>query len=787
MKNYHKKRCLFSVLLLTAAVALAGCGSGAKDTSGEEPVSAEPPAQTIDWDTYKMTTPQSAEDGPAWYLAEYHDDWATASSEEYDWMYSMDAAAPGGNICSRLLYSTGNVADGDYRAWNYLDYFDAQTGQSFHATFDPDSWGLPENSFLLDMDMAGEQLAVFLFRSHGETDSPLSFCTLVFYHLEKGVQKTLDLLPALGEAGITEETEPILDSTKKSVLCDPNGCCYLIWDDRLIVVDDTGKLLCYMGQEEESYLSYLCKTSIGFPIFTTRNKNDRTSSYWAFDPDAGEMRSLGKTPNMTLKYGCMDTSGYLYYLNGDKIVRWNTLTGEQENIFDCQAHNICSNTAANKVMAVRENGDLVIMDSITENRNIYVLSPVQPEKTRTLTLVSTCYGNQLEQSAVALFSMKNPDVNIEFSSVESSGASGWEETQAYKNKLINRIIAGDAPDMFIISAEDMQILYDKGALADLTDIIPPQTREQVFDCIWNAGTIDGRLIGLTNNMSVSGILVSDEIWSRDTWTLEDILALAEAAPKDTLKGLIPLSGLRPLASDVLYWLALRNIDSSLVDRETGTCHFDSEIFRRLLEYCKNTPIPEPNSDLQNPAPARAVIDGEYLAYACTIYDFADFSYQMSLFPENYHWVGVPTRDRSGNLIYAGIFLVVSKDTENMDLIKEFLPLLYDADLQCQLPWKCLRQDILRERVFVPDWDSSAHFDMGEGSYMILEAKPDGTSYAEDYITFLNSCVPSPVGDRTIETIVLEEVEPYFTGDKDIDKVIEIIQNRVQLYLDENGS
>lgn len=785
MKTCHKKHYDFAALLMAAIVALAGCGAGATDASVEESVSVEPPAQAINWDTYQMAEPKNVADSPAWYLTEYHDDWITSPEGDYDWTYSMDTAAPGGDICSRLLCSTGNVADGNYRAWNYLDYFDAQTGQSFHASFDPDSWGLPEDSLLLDMDMAGEQLAVFLFRGRGKAGSPLSCCTLVFYHLEEGVQKTLDLLPALEEAGITEETEPILDSTKKNILCDPNGCCYLIWDDQLVVADHTGKLLCCMGQGDESSPSYLCKTSAGFPIFTT--KSDRSRSYWAFDPAAGTMRSLGKTPNMTLKYGCMDTSGNLYYLGGDKIVRWNTLTGEQENIFDCKANNICSNTTANKVMAVRENGDLVIMDSITENRNIYVLSPVPPEKDRTLTLVSTSYGNQIEQTAAALFSMKNPGVNIEYSSVESSGASGWEEAQTYANNLINRIVAGDAPDMFIVSAENMQILYDKGALADLTGIIPLQTQEQVFDCIWNAGTIDGKLIGLTTGLSSSGILVSDEIWSQDTWTLEDILTLAEAAPKDTLKGLIPLSGSRPLASDVLDWLALQNIDPALVDREAGTCHFDSEMFRKLLEYCKNTPIPEPNPDSQNPAPARAVINGEYLAYACNIYSFPAFSYQMSLFPENYHWVGVPTRGGSGNLVQTGSFLVVSKDTQNMDLIREFLPLLYDADLQRQYPWSCLRRDVLRERVFVPGWDSSVHFDMGEGNYLILEGKPDGTSYVEDYIAFLDSCVPRPPRDNTIANIVLEEVEPYFAGDKNMDTVIDIIQNRVQLYLDENGS
>ena len=187
--------------------------------------------------------------------------------------------------------------------------------------------------------------------------------------------------------------------------------------------------------------------------------------------------------------------------------------------------------------------------------------------------------------------------------------------------------------------------------------------------------------------------------------------------------------------------------------------------------------------------ARAVRDGEYLAYACDNYfGFTNFCTQMSLFPENYHWVGVPTDGGSGNLIYARDFLVVSKDTENMDLIEKFLPSLYGDELTRLYPDRCLRRDVLRERVEdAYPGDNWAHFYMGEGIYRGLNCKPDGTSYVEDYIEFMDKCILMPPEDSAIASIVMEETQPYFAGDKDMDAVIDIIQSRVQLYLDENGS
>lgn len=49
---------------------------------------------------------------------------------------------------------------------------------------------------------------------------------------------------------------------------------------------------------------------------------------------------------------------------------------------------------------------------------------------------------------------------------------------------------------------------------------------------------------------------------------------------------------------------------------------------------------------------------------------------------------------------------------------------------------------------------------------------------------MDSCILYPTADSTIAGIVWEETEPYFNGDKDLDSVVDIIQRRVQTYLDE---
>lgn len=781
MKQHPKQLGKFISFLLAAAISLAGCGG--EKTSVSDPVSsgessayADSP-NTIDWSTHQPVAAQNTETGEQWYLTEYYENWTTLPQQEYDDSYFYFAVSPDGDLCCRADYVRKND-DGTDTGWETLDYFDMETKESIHAEVNLTEWGLPESIALANTDIAGKELIACFFRSYDGEGNPLSHCSLVWYHMEKGVQKQLDLLPALTAAGISDASS----FRAEKVLCDPEGNCYLILDDRILIVREDGELAVDAECSESAPLTYFSKTPDGIPVFVLSDKTNKLNDYRIYDSGAREMRSLGQADYQSLKYGCLDPYGCLYTLANGSVIRWDTTTGAREKIYDLNANSICSNLMSEKKMGFRADGNLVIMDPHTATHNIYMLSPNPPEDSRTITLVSTCPWAATERVAAAVFSRKTPGVMIEY-----SGIGDNDDYQTYITNLLNRIAAGDIPDMMIVDSDTMQLLYEKGILADMTDMIPDDLKEQVFDCVWNAGTIDGKLVGLTTSLYASSMLVSDEVWSEETWTLEDMLTLADTTASDTLLGLIPLYGYDPGPTDALYQLALCNIDSALVDWETGTCHFDSDLFHRLLEYCKNSPVLESNSSMDDPAPVRAVQNREYLAYPCDfIHSFSAFSSRTSAFPENYHWVGLPTEDESGNFVSPSRFLVVNKDSENLDVIRQFLPFLYDEEVERKNPDSCLRRDILRKCIYISEWDSQVQFSMGEGTFLILDSKPDGTSYVEEYIEFMDSCTPFPVRDSDVASIVLEEVPAYFSGDKDMDTVIDIIQRRVQLYLDENS-
>ncbi len=78
----------------------------------------------------------------------------------------------------------------------------------------------------------------------------------------------------------------------------------------------------------------------------------------------------------------------------------------------------------------------------------------------------------------------------------------------------------------------------------------------------------------------------------------------------------------------------------------------------------------------------------------------------------------------------------------------------------------------------------------EGEYLWrgerLSVPEDGSTSLHRAISFLESCVPAPALHPDLMDIISEELDAYFSGDKSARQAAEIIDRRVQVYLDEGN-
>lgn len=152
-------------------------------------------------------------------------------------------------------------------------------------------------------------------------------------------------------------------------------------------------------------------------------------------------------------------------------------------------------------------------------------------------------------------------------------------------------------------------------------------------------------------------------------------------------------------------------------------------------------------------------------------------------------VGFPTREGSKNYIMAdNAYLVVNAKAEHLEEIKELIAYLLSYENQFNNSYMSVREDVIRDSVEYVDYENKYMLKVSANgdTHMTLAAKPDGNSWLEDYLAFIDTCEPEPRWHYTLVGVIIsEEVQPYFAGDKSAEEVAKIIQSRVQLYLDES--
>lgn len=120
---------------------------------------------------------------------------------------------------------------------------------------------------------------------------------------------------------------------------------------------------------------------------------------------------------------------------------------------------------------------------------------------------------------------------------------------------------------------------------------------------------------------------------------------------------------------------------------------------------------------------------------------------------------------------------------------EFLWDLFSLKTQQGLSASSVREDVIWESVHEKGTDSLTTFgpgcDLGNGRYKALEAKENGSSFLEEYVAALKGLEGQDSRAEAVIDIVESEAELYFSGDRAAEQIAGIIQNRVQLYLDEN--
>ena len=330
-------------------------------------------------------------------------------------------------------------------------------------------------------------------------------------------------------------------------------------------------------------------------------------------------------------------------------------------------------------------------------------------------------------------------------------------------------------------------------ICDLSDMIPQEIKQELIPAVVELGSVDGEWVGMVAEASFATMSTVNQIWDKGGWNLQEFIELLES--REDWECPFNYMGHQANDTSLLYDVFLHDLtNSSVLDLEQGISHFDSDEFAHILELCKKYGARSMDDvrTLSDNECNRLLEEGNMVANIHRMYEgLESFSKIMRQYGENCSIVGFPTQEGSGNYVdsYSFDYLVVNARTEHREEIKKYLALLLDYNNQFVVSGCPVRMDVIRDSVVYSERNECYTMryttDMENNpQYKQITLKPDGTTYLEEFLAFVESCEPQPYSPPQVGEIIGGEILPFLEGRKSADEVANIIQSKMQLYLNE---
>jgi ABC-type glycerol-3-phosphate transport system substrate-binding protein len=573
---------------------------------------------------------------------------------------------------------------------------------------------------------------------------------------------------------------------------DKEGNIYLAYDQGVWVLDKDGKelftvavdnwinnmfstkdgtvMIVYYGQTGmEVYPIDLAKEGLG-----DAQKNITTSPYSNYVFTKGVQDDL-----------LFSSGNFLYSYNiGDEAPK------EILNWVDCD---INSNDLIS--FAMLEDGRVLAVTSYwTDDANTIELAFLTKKKgsevpEKKIITYSTMFLNYDTRKLVIDFNKKNQEYRVEVKEYMYE----TEDYEAALTQMKSDIVGGNMPDIIDISGT-MQQYASKGLLEDLypyLDSDPELKRDDYLPNILKAYELDGKLYSISPFFVINTVMAkTSTVGERTSITLDELMNMANELP-DNVE--LYDAGTKSMA---LIYNIMMNIDQ-YVDWNTGECKFNGEDFIKTLEFANYFDLEYDYSKEREPIVQR-LQSGEVLMVNTYISGMTDYQMYEAMFGEPVSFIGYPTNKDSGSFISGpGASLAMSSKSKNKDGVWQFIRTMITKEAQEQkngFGFPIMKSAL--EKRFEDAMTKEYYEDANGNQVEQMKTSSGYEDFSADIYAATQEQVDTVKGliesvdslfqyNEQIIAIVDEESAPFFEGQKTAKEVADIIQSRVQIYVNEN--
>lgn len=587
---------------------------------------------------------------------------------------------------------------------------------------------------------------------------------------------------------------------------DKDGNVYICSDRKLYVLDGEGNLQFDVGTDS-GWIEKVMQLDDGRVVCGYYGDEGPQLSVVDFDA-----RGFGESIKTSIDmYSLIQGGGDydFYYTSGVNFFGYNLDTDESEKVLNWLNCDVdTSNTGG---VLVLDDGRIVTISSEWNDNYEYCTNEIiiisrQPAASvpqKTIITLAAQYINWNTRSAIIEFNRNNNEYRIEV--MDYSEYNTEEDYSAGLTKLTAEILSGQVPDILDMNGMPADRFAARGLLEDLypyLDNDPGLSRDDIMPNVLAAVENDGKLYQTVSDFYVNTVVgAKSVVGDKPGWTYDDLKAALATMPE----GCDVFDRYTTRDNILSYCMALDG--DSYVNWNTGECSFDSEGFVKMLEFVNSFPsefdwenynwTEEDNTDTR-------ISSGRQMLMNTSVSDFMDFMMYDAMFGGEANFVGFPTENGTGNMIYfASSGYAMSSKCANKEGAWQFLRQFFTEEYQTRNTWAFPSNkagfDKKLEDAMTPEYETDA-----DGNYVLdedgnrIEVSYGGWSWggimieyraitqeeADRIVELINTTTKSYKSDESILDIVKEEAAPFFEGQKSAGDVAKLVQSKATLYVNE---
>jgi len=368
----------------------------------------------------------------------------------------------------------------------------------------------------------------------------------------------------------------------------------------------------------------------------------------------------------------------------------------------------------------------------------------------------------------------------------------YEKAQAeMANQLAIDVMSGDGPDIIFGGAMYNQ-LNNGDYLIDLNTYISDNLNtDNYFANIFEAAETNGGLYQMPLAFVTSGIITNaDSVEDGQVgFTFDQYVEFVDKV----------CNGTNPIyiSSQIAFFIEAVNEMWDLMIDDNGKINFDNDAFRALAEYTDEY-VFEKVSEEDGELDYYVMTDDseEKPATTTTLGSINSYINEMLSGTKERVYLGRPSYDGRGPLIMSYYSIGISAQSDSSDACLDFLGMLLSDEYQ-ELIGTAGSTPVSRAAftsVGQKFCDSHNRMleryrrDLSESEIRNMGMNPNEAEYSmiDDYAELISGLTCWYTSDSAINAIIREEMPAYFSGQKSLDQVIEVLEDRVNTVVSERG-